>query len=128
DEAHTVTETVKKRIERRDVVTIGLTATPFTRRLGKLYDGLVNVTTTNALIEQGSLAPYRIFAASSPNMEGVKVVAGEWDEKQASDRAMEVVGDCVVEYLKHGNGKKFICSAVDTAHVEELHRQQANGA
>ena len=123
DEAHTVTETVKKRIERRDVVTIGLTATPFTRGLGKLYDAMVNVTTTHELIARGFLAQYRIFAASSPNMEGVKVVAGEWDEKQTSERAMEVVGDCVAEYLKHGDNKKFICSAVDTAHVDELHRQ-----
>ena len=47
DEAHTVTETVKKRISPRDTITIGLTATPFTKGLGKLYDAVVNVTTTN---------------------------------------------------------------------------------
>lgn len=123
DECHTISETVRKRIEVRDTVTVGLTATPFTKGLGKLYDALVNVTTTNRLIEQGYLAKYRIFAPSEPNMDGVKVKGGEWDEKEASKRAMEVVGDCVAEYLKHGNGKKFICSAVDTAHVEELHRQ-----
>lgn len=123
DECHAINETVRKRIGPRDTVTVGLTATPFTKGLGKLYDALVNVTTTNELIEQGYLSKYRIFAASEPNMEGVKVVAGEWEEKEASKRAMEVVGDCVAEYLKHGNGKKFICSAVDTAHVEELHQQ-----
>ena len=123
DEAHTVTETVKKRISKRDTVTIGLTATPFTKGLGKIYDELVNVTTTDWLIEQGFLSKFRIFAPSQPDMEGVKVVAGEWDEKETSKRALEVVGDCVAEYLKHGAGRKFICSAVDTAHVEELHRQ-----
>lgn len=123
DEAHTVTETVRKRIAAKDVVTIGLTATPFTRGLGKVYESMVNVTTTNRLIEDGFLANYRIFAASEPNMDGVKVVAGEWDEKQTSERAMAVVGDCVAEYLKHGDGRKFICSAVDTTHVEEIHRQ-----
>lgn len=123
DEAHAVTETVRKRISRRDVPTIGLTATPFTRGLGKLYDDMVNVATTDWLIEKGFLSPYRIFAASEPDMTGVKVVAGEWDEKETSKRALEVVGDCVTEYLKHGQDRKFICSAVDTAHVEELHRQ-----
>lgn len=123
DEAHTVTAVVKARIEPRDTITLGLTATPFTKGLGKLYDAVVNVTTTNKLIADGTLAKYRIFAASEPNMEGVKVVAGEWEEKETSKRAMEVVGDCVSEYLKHGDGKKFICSAVDVAHVEELHRQ-----
>jgi DNA repair protein RadD len=123
DECHTVHQVTKTRIEPRDTTALGLTATPFTKGLGKLYDALVNVATTNTLIEQGHLSKYRIFAASEPDMEGVKVIAGEWDEKETSKRAMAVVGDCVAEYLKHGNGLKFICSAVDCAHVEELQRQ-----
>lgn len=123
DEAHTVTETVKKRISPRDTIALGLTATPFTRGLGKIYDTVVNVTTTNKLIADGILAPYRIFSAVEPNMDGVKVIAGEFDEQETSKRALEVVGDVVAEYLKHGEGRKFICSAVDTAHVQELHRQ-----
>jgi len=86
DECHTLNKAVTERIARRDGVTIGLTATPFTRGLGKIYDAMVNVTTT-------------------------------------SRRAMQVVGDCVAEYLKHGQGKKFICSAADIAHARELHRQ-----
>jgi len=123
DEAHTVTETVKKRIHARDTVTIGLTATPFTKGLGKHYDAVVNITTTNKLIEEGFLSNYRIFAASEPDMTGVKVVAGEWDRGETEKRALEVVGDCVAEYLKLGNGRKFICSAVDVNHVMELQRQ-----
>jgi DNA repair protein RadD len=123
DEAHTVTETVKKRIEPRDTITIGLTATPFTRGLGKLYDAVVNVTTTNALIEQGYLSAYRIFACAEPDMQGVKVVSGEYEQQETQKRALKVVGDVVAEYLQHGEGRKFICSAVDTAHVEELQRQ-----
>jgi len=123
DEAHTVTKTVSRRIYPRDTVAIGLTATPFTKGLGKIYDAVVNVTTTNKLIADGHLANYRIFAPSEPDMSGVKVVAGEWDDNEAADKAMEVVGDCVAEYLKRGNGKKFICSAVNVAHVMELQRQ-----
>lgn len=123
DEAHTVTETVRKRITVRNCITVGLTATPFTKGLGKLYDAIVNVTTTNRLIEQGFLCGYRIFACAEPNMEGVKVVAGEWEQEETQKRALQVVGDVVSEYLKHGQNRKFICSAVDTAHVEELQRQ-----
>lgn len=123
DEAHTVRKVVVKRITPRDTVTIGLTATPFTKGLGKLYDALVNVTTTNKLIAEGYLAPFRIFAATEPNMEGVKVVAGEWVDAEASKRALQVVGDVVKEYKEHGEGRKFICSACDTAHVDELARQ-----
>ena len=128
DEAHTVTETVKERLTPRDTVSIGLTATPFTKGLGQLYDAVVNVTTTNKLIADGHLSKFRIFAPSEPDMAGVKIVAGEYEEKEAASRAMKVVGDCVTEYLKRGKGRKFICSAVNVDHVMELQRQfQAAG-
>jgi superfamily II DNA or RNA helicase len=123
DEAHTLYDTQKKRMAGRTRITLGLSATPFTKELGLYFDALVNVTTTNELIGKGLLSPYKIFAASEPDMTGVKVSGGEWDEKESSKRALEVVGDCVAEYLAHGEGKKFICQAVDVDHVKELHRQ-----
>lgn len=123
DEAHSVNETTKARITPRERITIGLTATPFTKGLGKLYDAVVNVTTTNQLIADGFLSPYRIFSCAEPNMDGVKVVAGEFEEAETAKRSLQVVGDVVQEYLTHGEDRKFICSAVNTAHVEELARQ-----
>ena len=123
DEAHVLHETVKRRMSEGSAVTVGLTATPFTKGLGKFFDVIINVTTTNRLIEQGWLVPYRIFSCVEPDMTGVRVVAGEWEEKETSKRALQVVGDVVAEYLSKGEGRKFICSAVDTAHVEELARQ-----
>lgn len=123
DEAHTLYKTVKTRMTPRTRITLGLSATPFTKGLGLFFDALVNVTTTNQLISEGLLSPYKIFAASQPDMTGVKVDGGEWDEKETSKRALEVVGDCVVEYQKHGNGEKFLCQAVDVDHAVELHKQ-----
>lgn len=123
DEAHVVRKVVADRIVKRDVVTVGLSATPFTRGLGKIYDALVNVTTTNKLIEQSFLAPFRIYAAPEPDMSGVRLVAGEWVDAEASKKALEVVGDVVKEYTEHGEGRKFICSACDVAHVEALAAQ-----
>ena len=64
DEAHCIRKQVVTRIGKRDCVTIGLTATPFTRGMGKHYDALVTVTTTNRLISEKYLSPFRIFAAS----------------------------------------------------------------
>jgi DNA repair protein RadD len=85
---------------------------------------VVNVTTTRTLIDDKWLAPYRIFSCAEPDMSGVRVKStGEWDEKEASGKALEVVGDVVQEYLKHGENRKFICSAVDTVHVQELASQ-----
>lgn len=124
DEAHVLHATHKKRMATDESIVIGLTATPFTRGLGRHFDAVINVTTTRKLIDAGWLSDYRIFSCVEPDMEGVAVKStGEWDEGQASKKALEVVGDVVAEYVKHGEGRKFICSAVDTAHVEELQRQ-----
>ena len=126
DEAHCIRKQVVNRIDRRDVVTIGLTATPFTKGMGKHYDKVVTVTTTNKLIAEGFLSGFRVFAASEPDMTGAKVVAGEWTDDAAAERAMPIIGDCVAEYLKHGENKKFIAFGVNVAHCEEMQRQFMN--
>lgn len=123
DECHSLMKVVLKRIEQRDCVTIGLSATPFTKGLGKYYDAVKSVTTTNKLIGDGFLANFEVYAASEPDMKGAKIVAGEWTENDAAERAMPIVGDCVREYLKHGNGKKFIVFACNVAHCEALRDQ-----
>ena len=105
DECHSVRKQVVTRITKRDCITLGLTATPFTKGLGKIYDAIVTVTTTNKLIAEKFLAPFRVFAASEPDMQGVKVVAGEWEEEETVKRAMPIIGDIVAEYLKHGEGE-----------------------
>lgn len=124
DECHVLHSTVKKRIESRETIVIGLTATPFTKGLGKFFQACVNVTTTNALIGDGWLAPYRAFSCTQPDMSGVALNSmGEFNEQESSKAALQVVGDVVAEYLKNGEGRKFICSGVDTAHVEALAAQ-----
>ena len=126
DEAHVLHATHKARMTQRTSIVIGLTATPFTRGLGKWFDAVVNVTTTRKLIGQGWLSPYRVFSCTAPDMSGVTVRStGEWDEKESSGKALEIVGDVVAEYLKHGEGRKFICSGVDTAHVQDLQLTEA---
>lgn len=124
DEAHVLHACHKRRIAETSGIVIGLTATPFTKGLGKHFDATINVTTTRALIDAGWLSKYRIFACVEPNMDGVAVKnSGEWKDSEASDRSRKIVGDVVREYLVHGESRKFICSAVDTDHVTELARQ-----
>lgn len=125
DECHAIQATVAARLAGRDTIVIGLTATPMTRGLGKLYDGIVTVITTNQLIAAGFLVPFRVYAASEPDMAGAKTVAGEWTDAAAEERAMPIVGDCVEEYLRHAAGKKFIAFGCSVEHCEEMQRQFA---
>ena len=123
DECHGLYKAVIDRIENRDTVTIGLSATPLTPGLGKYYDAVVSVVSTNKLIADKHLVPFRIFAASEPDMTGAKVTAGEWTDTEAAECAMPIVGDCVAEYLKHGEARKFIAFGATVAHCEEIQRQ-----
>lgn len=125
DECHAVQAAVSARLAGRDTIVIGLTATPMTRGLGALYDGIVTVITTNQLIAAGFLVPFRVYAASEPDMSGAKTVAGEWTDAAAEERAMPIVGDCVEEYLRHAAGKKFIAFGCSVEHCEEIQRQFA---
>lgn len=128
DEAHVLPESMRDMLKARSGFSIGLSATPVTPGLGKYFDVVINAATTNQLIAEKLLVPLRIFACVEPDMEGVKVVAGEFEEKETEKRALQVVGDVVAEYLKHGQGKKFIGFATTIAHAEELQRQFiANG-
>ena len=123
DEAHVLNDAVKKKLTARDCYAIGLSATAVTPGLGKYFDYVVNAPTTNRLIEMKRLVPLRYFACTAPDMDGVKVVAGEWDSKETDKRALQVVGDVVKEYLLNGQGKKFIGFAASIAHAQELQRQ-----
>ncbi len=123
DEAHSLRKLIVDLISKRIAPVIGMTATPVTKGLGRHYQAVVNVISTNKLIADKHLVPFRIFAASEPDMTGAKVTAGEWSDNEAAERSMPIVGDCVAEYLKHGEGRKFIAFGATVAHCEEIQRQ-----
>ncbi|MGE7136194.1 DEAD/DEAH box helicase [Luteibacter sp. NPDC031894] len=53
DEAHVLHTAHKKRLDAGESIVVGLTATPFTRGLGKWFDAVINVITTRELIAAG---------------------------------------------------------------------------
>jgi superfamily II DNA or RNA helicase len=125
DEAHVLPKALTDRISKRDCYTVGLSATPLTKSLGKYFDIVINAATTNQLIQEKLLVPFKVFAPSEPDMTGVKITAGEYDEQETISKVLPIVGDCVKEYTLHGNEKKFIAFAVNVAHATELQRQFA---
>lgn len=124
DECHVSYLTMVKKIAKQDVKILGLTATPFTRGLGKHYGKMVNVTTTNRLIAEGVLCPFKVWASKEPDMTGVPLTKfGEWEEEATSKRAVRIVGDVVKEYQDKGDGGKAIAFGVDVAHCEAMQAQ-----
>ena len=131
DECHQTREQTVEFIKNNpDVKVIGLTATPFTKGLGKIYENVVSSISTKELVDQGVLVPLQVFIAKEINMDGAKKVAGEWSQAEASKRGMQITGDVVAEWVKmtheiFGRPRKTIvfCSGVD--HGIDLSRKFA---
>jgi superfamily II DNA or RNA helicase len=101
---------------------IGLSATPWTHGLGKHYSKLIVATTITELIEQGYLSNFKAYAPSSPDLAGVRTVAGDYHEGDLA-RIMgdkTLVGDVVATWVKRGEGRPTIVFSVDCAHAKHL--------
>lgn len=123
DECHTVYAAAAEMLESKRVTVLGLTATPCTAGLGKLYSHVINAATMDELTRDEILVPLRILTCVTPDMAGAKTSGGEWTARAASERELTIVGDVVAEWVKHGEGRKTIAFGADIAYCEELVRR-----
>lgn len=126
DEAHVMFKFTAKWMEEwKDVTFIGLTATPWAKGMGKLYDDLIIGTTTQKLIDEGYLSDYKVFAPSHPDLKNVKIVKGDYDTKGASDAMQKgtLVADIVSTWLEKGEDRPTLCFCVDRAHAKKVQQQ-----
>lgn len=133
DEAHRLFEAHKKWLMHPDwqaVPFIGLSATPWTRGLGKYFTTLLKVTDTKTLIDRGFLCPFRVFSTGHPDLSSVKTVAGDYHEGQLSSAMQEgsLTADIVRTYQEKWGKGRTLCFGVDKAHAQHLQeRFQAAG-
>ncbi len=126
DECHRVFDTYMKWMaEQPRLPFIGLSATPWTRGLGKHFDDLIISATTQELIDAGHLSRFRVFAPAHPDLSKVSVVAGDYHEGQLSDAMSDsaLVADVVETWMKHGENRATLIFAVDRAHAKKLQQQ-----
>lgn len=131
DEAHNTRAKTAEFIKARpELKVVGLSASPFTKGLGGIYSRVVNASTTGALVEAEMLAPLRVYVCRQIDMDGAKKIAGEWSDKDASERGIKIVGDVVSEWVAKtaqvfGGPKKTIVFCAGVKHGEELARSFA---
>jgi DNA repair protein RadD len=115
---------------------IGLSATPYSKGLGKHYDDLLVPITTEELISQGYLAPARYFAGHAPDLKGVgkkytQTGARDWDPKQLSsavEKDQKLVGDIIKNWEKHAQGRQTIAFSPSIKHSQTMVEMfRANG-
>jgi DNA repair protein RadD len=120
DEAHTQLKVWTEHIQHCRAAVIGLSATPFSAGLGKLFTNLVNATTMADLTEAGVLVPMRVLSCTKVNMQGAATAGGEWTDRAAQERGMEIVGDVTHEVIKHAAGRKMIVFGATIAHCDAM--------
>ncbi len=105
-----------------DIPIIGLSATPWTKGLGAYFTDLLIADTTQNLIEKGLLSDFKVYAPSSPDLKGVRTLAGDYHEgdlAKVMDRP-KLVADVVETWQKLGEGRPTLCFGVDRAHAKNL--------
>ena len=68
DEAHCQRQGTVAYIKNNNVPTIGLSASPFTKGLGSVYQDIITPVTTAELVGEGSLVPLRVFISKEIDM------------------------------------------------------------
>jgi len=100
---------------------IGLSATPFTKGLGKIYDDLIVVETTGSLIDKGYLSDFEAYGAPI-DLKGVRTTAGDFNgaDLEAKVNKKKLIGDVIKTWLRLGNDRQTVCFAVSVAHSEAI--------
>ena len=103
DEAHTKWKNVDDfLLDNPQQFAIGLTATPHRRGMGDVWQKLINVTTTNKLIEQGFLTKFTILRDTTAeiNRENLRTNRmGEYVEADIEKEVKKIVTNVVQLYI-----------------------------
>ncbi len=107
---------------------LGLTATPQRldgRGLGEMFDDLVLTCSTADLIDEGLLAPIRLFEPPGADLSALRTRAGEFDQGQASDLLSRptVVGDALSHWKRLCHGRRGVAFCTTVAHADAVARQ-----
>ena len=125
DEAHTQYSTWTEYIQsdKCKAIVVGASATPFSPGLGRIFTNLVGAATMAELTESGVLVPMRVLSCKQIDMTGAATSGGEWTDGAAGERGMQIIGDVVTEWIKHGEGRKTIFFGATIAHCNEVCKQ-----
>jgi DNA repair protein RadD len=115
-----------------DVIFIGLSATPWSKGLGKHWDELIVCETIAGLIAHGKdnpkegLCDFVTYAGIVPDLSKIKNnIEGNDYDTGALAKVMDsatLLGDVVKNWLKRGEGLQTFCFCVNQAHGKHVNR------
>lgn len=100
---------------------VGLTATPINvqgKGMGHMADAMVKCPSIKQLTDEGYLVPAKYFCPSLPDLEKLKVVAGDYVQDQLQERMDQpkLIGDIVENWARIAPDRKTIVFASGVKH------------
>ena len=128
DECHSCNaKTYKKIIDlyKGKAYIIGLSATPMRgdgSGLGEVFDTIIECIPTKELIEMGHLVPMVYYAPSKPDLERLRIIAGDYDKKELSERVNKpkLIGDIYDNWARLAYDRQTIIFATDVKHSKYI--------
>lgn len=124
DECHTHYESLTKIMTAYNAIPfIGLSATPFSKGLGRHYNNLIVPITPQELLDQGHLTPIHYYGGSKADLTGVKKKAistggSDYDPDQLGEayHSEKLVGDIIENWKKYASGRQTIAFSPSIKH------------
>jgi len=129
DECHIHYKTTQYMMDRYSAVPfIGLSATPYSKGLGKAYNDLVIPITPEELLEQKYLCPVEYYGGAHVDTSQIRPRAlptggSDFDPKdlaRATEDDDRLVGDIVRNWRKHAQGRQTIAFSPSIKHSKEM--------
>jgi len=92
------------------------------RGLGEVFDRLVPTCSTAELIDEGLLAPVRVYAPPGIDLGGLRKRGGDYDQGQAGELLSKpaVVGDALSHWRKLCHGRRGVAFCTTVAHAQAV--------
>lgn len=106
----------------KDKIVIGLSATPWTKGMGRRWTKLVIAATIKELVDEGSLCPTELFVPNAiVDRAALKKKRGEFTEESSSEAMKEkrIIGNVVETWKEKGPDGKTFMFCVNRAHAKE---------
>lgn len=129
DEAHLSRAKLNNFIKNSNVKVIGLTATPYSKGMGNVYQHLINPVSLQELTNDGTLCKAVYYAPSKPDLSKLKTKATSYgmdysdSDVEAIMNGADIVADVVQNWLENGQNRKTICFACSVLHANHITQQ-----
>lgn len=124
DEAHLATSPgYVEWLAKYNSYVLSVTATPWPyKSLRHAADTIIHPITFNELIKQGFLVPFKIYAPSTPNLKGIKIVNNDYNNAQLEVEMSRtaITGKVIDHWIKHANNRATFLFAVNIKHSKLL--------